>query len=146
MRSPGQEGTGQHLFLYDGVCGLCNRANRFVLRHDSRAQFDFAPLQSDLARDLLQRFGRRASDLDTFFVISNYRTPAAAALSKSRAVLFLAAALGWPWRAVTIARLLPAALLDAGYDIVARHRYSVFGHYDSCPLPSVEHRKRFIDV
>jgi predicted DCC family thiol-disulfide oxidoreductase YuxK len=139
-------GAGKHLFLYDGVCGLCNRVNRFVLRYDSAGQFDFASLQSETARSILQRFGKHAEDLDTFYVVTDYRRPSAALLSKARSALFVARTLGWPWRALTVLGLLPTPLLDFFYDLAARHRYQLFGRYDSCPLPTVEHRKRFIDV
>jgi ribosome maturation factor RimP len=39
---------------------------------------------------------------------------------------------------------LDRPLRDAVYDFVARHRYRVFGRYDTCPIPSAEHRNRFI--
>ena len=31
---PVRSSAGQHLVLYDGVCGLCNRLNQFVLPRD----------------------------------------------------------------------------------------------------------------
>ena len=62
------------------------------------------------------------------------------------AALFLMRTLGWPWRAMTVAGIVPAAILDRAYDIVARHRYQVFGRYDTCPIPDAEHRARFIDL
>ena len=33
------------IVLYDGVCGLCNRLVRFIIRRDSNAIFRFASLQ-----------------------------------------------------------------------------------------------------
>src|SRR6266566_2318125 len=53
--SPG----GEHLVLYDGVFGLCNRLNNFVLARDTRAVFDFASLQSTVGRSTLARFGTK---------------------------------------------------------------------------------------
>ncbi len=37
------------IILYDGVCALCNRAVRFVLKHDYHDRFRFAALQTLLA-------------------------------------------------------------------------------------------------
>ena len=138
--------AGEHLLLYDGVCGLCNRVNRFVLRHDRRRQFDFASLQSDTARVVLSRFGQRAEALETFYIVAGYRSASPTLVSRSRAALFLMRTLGWPWRAMTVAGIVPAAILDRAYDIVARHRYRVFGRYDTCPIPDPEHRARFIEL
>ena len=41
------------IILYDGVCGLCNRLNQFVLRRDREGMFRFASLQSPLAARIL---------------------------------------------------------------------------------------------
>ena len=136
---------GEHLFLYDGVCGLCNRVNRFVLRHDSRGLFDFAPLQSRTGASLLVRHDRRADALDTFYVAAHYRSSAPVLLGKARGALFIASALGWPWKLFGVIGVLPTGLLDAAYDLLARHRYRIFGKYDVCPIPPAEHRRRFIE-
>ena len=49
------------ILLYDGVCGLCNRLNQFVLRRDPAGIFRFASLQSALAARILSRRGADAS-------------------------------------------------------------------------------------
>ena len=54
-------------------------------------------------------------------------------------------ALGWPWRAVALFGVLPTAVLDLGYDLVARYRYRVFGRFDQCVLPRPGQRSRFVD-
>ena len=48
---------GVHLVLYDGVCGLCSRLLQFLLKHDHRAVFIFASLQSVTGRAMVERFG-----------------------------------------------------------------------------------------
>jgi len=35
--------VGNHLLLYDGVCGLCSRVLQFVLAHDRRGVFSSLP-------------------------------------------------------------------------------------------------------
>ena len=44
-----------------------------------------------------------------------------------------------------VARVLPRALRDRAYDVVARNRYRWFGRYDQCALPPPHVRERFID-
>jgi len=135
----------EHLILYDGVCGLCNRLNRFVLLRDTRAVFDFASLQSSAGRSLLQRFGRNTENLTTFYVVANYHSESPALLSKARAVSFVIKTLGGgAW--LRVFRVFPNTLLDLGYDLIARNRYRIFGQSESCLMPSAEFRKRFIDV
>jgi len=137
---------GQHLILYDGVCGLCNRLSQFVLARDERGVFDFASLQSATGRAILQRFGKDAELLSTFYVVTDYRLQSAALLAKGHAALFVIESLkiGGGWRRML--QILPQSLLDPGYELVARNRYRLFGRTDSCFLPSEEFKDRFIDV
>ena len=137
---------GRHVILYDGVCGLCNRLNRFVLARDPRGVFGFATLQSRFAREFLMRHQRDPSDLDTLYLIAHYGTEWQAIHAKSRAVLFILKELGGPWGMAALLGVLPAFLLNAVYGLVARLRYRIFGRYDSCPLPPPEWRDRFIDI
>jgi predicted DCC family thiol-disulfide oxidoreductase YuxK len=136
---------GRHLLLFDGVCGLCSGTVQFVLEHDRKRLFDIAALQSAAARQALQPFHLTPDDLDTFFVIADYRSTAPSVLERARAVLFLASTLGWPWRAAGVLRILPLRVLNAGYNLVARTRYRVFGRRDECFVPRPEYRDRFID-
>jgi predicted DCC family thiol-disulfide oxidoreductase YuxK len=134
-----------HLILYDGVCGLCDRLIRFVLRHDAADGFRFAPLQGPLAIDLLRRYGRDARDLDTVYVVANHGQAGEALLSKGRAILFVLKGLGGVWSWSRIFGVLPTSFIDLVYDGVARHRYRWFGRHESCPLPEARHRAKFID-
>jgi predicted DCC family thiol-disulfide oxidoreductase YuxK len=138
-------GGGQHLLLYDGVCGLCDHFVQFVLAHDSAGAFDFAPLQSATGRAAVARESGDPDALTSFYVVRDYRTDGARSLVKGRAALFVARVLGWPWAAVSLFGVLPTAVLDWGYDLVARYRYRVFGRFDQCVLPRPEHRRRFVD-
>ncbi len=136
--------TGQHLLLFDGVCGLCSRLVQFVLARDQRRVFAFSALQSETGRAILERLGGDPGALTTFYVVADHRTAEARLMSRSRAALFLARELGWPWKAAGLARVLPPALLDAAYNLVARHRYRVFGRYEQCLMPRPEDRDRFV--
>ena len=138
--------AGEHLILYDGVCGLCNQLNQFVLARDLEGVFLFASLQSAVGRSVLQRFGRNPDDLDTFFVVKHHRSASPALVSKSGAALLVAKALGAPWRWLGIFEVFPSALLDRGYDLIARNRYRLFGRSETCWLPGPEYRNRFLDA
>jgi predicted DCC family thiol-disulfide oxidoreductase YuxK len=136
--------AGRHLVLYDGSCELCHGLVRNLLQHDRLGVFHFASLQSAAATDQLARFGGRPRHLNTAVVIMNYRGEASAQLTKARAAIFVLTLLGWPWRAATLLRVLPIALLDWTYDLIARNRYSILGRRDRCLVPRPEYQRRFL--
>ena len=132
--------------LYDGLCGLCNAMNRFVLARDRRAIFDFASLQSAVGRSWLRHFERNPDVLDTFYVVTGYRSNAPALVSKAAAALFVARWIGAPWRWLAVLEVVPTAWLDRAYDVIARHRYRLSARRETCLMPTAEYAKRFIDV
>jgi predicted DCC family thiol-disulfide oxidoreductase YuxK len=140
------------IILYDGLCGLCNRLNQFVLRRDGEGIFRFASLQSPLAARILARHGASPQDLDTVYVVLNHdlnkkAQPDEALLPRSDAVLFVLKRLGGIWKVLGFSlQLLPRFLRDWGYRVVARNRYRVFGRFETCMLPSARDRSKFIDT
>lgn len=145
------------IILYDGVCGLCNRLNQFVLRRDPDAIFRFASLQSPFAASILSRHGANPQDLDTVYVVVNHdlakhapdnaAQPDEGLLPRSDAVLFVLKRLGGIWKLLgLLLELLPRVLRDAAYRLVARNRYRIFGRSETCMLPNPEHRGRFLDI
>ena len=137
---------GQHLLLYDGTCGLCHRLVRAVLERDGVGVFHFASLQSPVAAELLARLSGGRSLGDTFVVVANHQGHRSALLTKGSAAIFVLKALGWPWKVVAAFGVLPTAALDRAYDVMARHRYRIFGRRDHCVLPTPEHKRRFLDA
>lgn len=133
------------VILYDGSCGLCQRAVRFVLRYERSRWFQFAPLQGAAGRAALARHHRVVDGMDTVCVAVNYGGANESLRVKSDAALYVFWRLGGVWRATAIARLVPGPLRDAVYDWVARRRYGWFGRDESCPLPAPRQRDRFID-
>ena len=135
------------IFLYDGICGLCNRLVQFLLKHDSHDRFRFASLQSNFAAEILRRHNASPDDLDTMFVVLNYALPDERIASRSDAAVVALRELGGGWSALGAAlQLLPLWLRNWGYNRVARNRYRVFGKYDSCPIPSEKDRRKFLDL
>jgi len=135
------------IILYDGVCGLCNRLVQFLLKHDKEGRLRFASLQSDFAEKVLGRHGFDAKDLDTVHVVENYDQPGERVLQRSDAILRAGRELGGFWGASSsIARVVPRALRDLIYRLVATNRYRMFGKYESCMLPDPKQRSRFLDV
>ena len=144
-RTGGMPSPSQTLVLYDGVCGLCNRLVSFLLRHDRRDQFRFAPLQSDFAQALLRRYNLDPNDFDTVVVLADFQRPVERALTRSEAALWAIGGLGGIWRLFAVAKLVPFSLREGLYRFIAQRRYRIFGKYDQCPLPRPEDRDKFLD-
>ena len=131
------------ILLYDGVCGLCNGAVQYILRHDRTGSMRFAPLQGPFAAEVLRRHPSLAT-VDSLILLDSDR-PDAAIHIRSDAALHVARYLGGVHHLLRPAFLLPRPLRDALYDAVARRRYRWFGRYDACLLPPPEVRARFLD-
>jgi predicted DCC family thiol-disulfide oxidoreductase YuxK len=130
------------VLLYDGDCGFCDGTVKFVLRHDRGGALQFATLQGDVGQAVRARHPELAS-VDSVVWLDEENGAERVAV-RSEAALRLASYLGGSWRVALVARLIPRFLRDAAYDLFARHRYRFFGRTDSCALPSVEERRRFI--
>jgi len=123
------------VILFDGVCHLCNGFVQFVLRRDFAGQFDFAPLQSEYARERLGTL-----HLDGVVLLDNGQV-----IHDEAAALRILSRLKSPWPTVArIAGWLPVPLLGWCYRLVARHRYALFGKEEVCALPRPEWKSRFL--
>jgi predicted DCC family thiol-disulfide oxidoreductase YuxK len=137
---------GRALLLYDGVCALCNGVVNFLIKRDRLDRIRFAPLQSDLGRETLARFGIRTFP-DGVMLVTGVLTPAERLYERSDGFAVALKLLGAPWRMVgRVLGLVPRWLREWGYGVVARYRYRVFGRYDACPIPSPEQRGRLLGV
>jgi predicted DCC family thiol-disulfide oxidoreductase YuxK len=129
------------LLGYDGGCGLCHRAVRFILAEDrSGAAFRFAPLDSAAFRNALPE-AMRSQLPDSFVVLTADRK----VLTRSAAVRHLLYRLGGLWRVSGVAAaVFPTPLLDRAYDLVARIRGRLFSRpAAACPLVPPRLRERF---
>ena len=135
------------IILYDGVCGLCNRFVRLVLKHDCKDHFRFAALQSHFACEILQRHGVDPDLLDTVYLMLDHGRPTERLLARNDAVVTVLEELGGFWRLwARLLNFLPRRFRYRQYNLLARNRYRFFGKYDSCPLPDSKDRHKFLDV
>jgi len=128
------------IVYYDGVCALCNRLVRWALRHDTKRRLLFAPLDSAHGTRLRRAFPHTQA-VDSIIVRDGDRV-----WLKSDAILAIAEQLGGGWRLSRGLRLLPRAVRDLAYDMIAKRRYQWFGRLEACPLPSPSERDRFLEL
>jgi len=132
--------AGGAIVVFDGVCLLCSRWVRFLLRFDRRGRYRYASLQSASGRALLQANGLDPDDPLSFLLLTPQR-----AWTDSDAAIGVIAGLGGAWRIVAALRLVPRRWRDAAYRLLARNRYRWFGTSSQCFLPDPEQRSRFLD-
>ena len=122
----------ENVIYYDGHCGLCHLAVKFILRVDSKSKFYFSPL----------------SKLD-----NNLKSKDSIILKKGNKVFYEGQAIimifenidnNWNYLA-KILKLIPINVLDTAYRWVSRNRAKVsVKKVSSCPIVPNYYKKRFI--
>jgi predicted DCC family thiol-disulfide oxidoreductase YuxK len=137
--------------LFDGVCNLCNAAVQFMIDRDKANVLRFAPIQSDVAKELLEasmgselatkiRDGATGDgDPDTIVFVDRNE-----AWTHSSAALRIARRLGSPWSWLFVFLAVPRPIRDLVYRFIAKNRYRWFGKSDTCRVPTPELRARFL--
>jgi predicted DCC family thiol-disulfide oxidoreductase YuxK len=123
---------------------MCDGVVQFLLRHDKKDSFRFAPQQGEAARQILERHALDTAAIETIYVIENHNSPQEQIYTKSDAALHIAGGLGGIWTLALAAHLLPRSFRDACYDLVARNRYRIFGRRTECRIPTAEDRHKFL--
>lgn len=126
------------IILYDGVCGLCHRTVRFLIRRD-RGLLRYAPLQGETAHALRTVHPKIPLTLESVVFVDDGRV-----YLRSQAFFHAAKYLRWPWRWAHHLRWLPAWVTDGFYRLIARVRYRVWGNVDSCTLPTTDDVSRLL--
>lgn len=115
MNDTANDSKAPVILLIDGECNMCHGISRFVIRRDPTAKFRFASLQSNTGQRMLQEGGLSASDLDTVVMFDNGRYD-----TKSTAALRLFRKLGGAWALLYIGIIVPKAIRDRVYDMIAK--------------------------
>ncbi len=127
------------IILFDGVCNYCNSMVNFVIRHDKKKKFRFAPLQTPAAQKLLGQYLLPKSDLDSIVFINEGK-----AYLSSSAALKVMGKLPWYWQWTQVFWMVPKPLRNSVYSIIAKNRYKWFGKKEQCMVPTPEVRGRFL--
>ncbi|KAG8076180.1 hypothetical protein GUJ93_ZPchr0006g44770 [Zizania palustris] len=131
------------VLIYDGVCHLCHRGVKWVIKADKHAKIRFCCVQSKAAEPYLRLVGMDKEDvLRRVLFIEGPE----AYYEGSTAALKVASYLPLPYSALSSFLIIPAPLRDAIYDYVAKNRYNWFGKDDECLVTKdKELLDRFID-
>lgn len=117
------------LVQFDGICILCSRTIRFIMKADRQGKFLFQPLQNS-----------SGSQTPESVIVYDGKTT----YSHFDAVLKIGKELGGIYSVVGIMRIIPSKWRHSLYLWIARNRYRWFGVRESCFIPSPKDRERFI--
>ena len=128
------------IIIFDGHCVLCSKWAQFVIRHDPDKKFKLLAAQSPLGHALYVHYGLDPVDYQTNILITD-----GIAWFESESSIRMLEGLGAPWSWISISRVLPHALRDRLYSLVARNRFRLFGRRDICFAPMPDIKDRFLD-
>ena len=127
------------IIIFDGNCVFCSGFARFILWADRKRRFRLLAAQSGLGTALYRHYG-----LDLVNYTTNILLADGQAWFKSAASLRIFQRLGLPWALLSAGWLVPSALRDRLYDVVARNRLRWFGVRETCYLPDPTEADRFL--
>lgn len=126
------------LFVFDNVCVLCSGGVSFLMRRRRADRIRFTSAQGPLGQALYRHYGMAMDDTYLFIVDGR-------ATSMSDGYFAVAREMGGPWQLARIFRIVPRAVRDAVYGLVARNRYRWFGKTaEACALLTEEQRRRLV--
>ena len=128
------------IIFYDGHCNLCNGFVNAIIKLDKKNIFLFAPLNGNHAKNLLKKNNIKNTTIDSVVLFNNNSIS-----YKSKAVIEILISLGGIYRVLVMTKIIPRAILDWLYDIVAKNRYSWFGKEERCMVPDKKIISKFLD-
>jgi len=121
------------IVVFDGECALCNGFVAWLIRHDSRGHFLIAGSAGEVGAAVVA-----AAGLDSQITASTLLVWDGTAHVRSGAIIAVARALPWPWRAVAGIRVVPRFLRDAAYRYVASRRPRMRADDPTCGVPPAD--------
>ena len=118
---------------------MCHSWVKRLIRWDMKNQFKFAPLEGETAREILSPMMPDYLKEDTIVFYDE-----GAAFVRSEAALRILSQLKFPISLLRIGLMVPKPIRDGVYAKVAANRFKFGDRYESCPLPPVEWRDRFL--
>ena len=122
----------KNVIYYDGECGLCHLAVRFILKVDSKSKFYFSPL-SNLDINL--------KNIDSIILKKGNKV-----YYEGQAIIMIFENIDNKWNYLAnVLKLIPINVLDTAYRWVSRNRAKVsVKKVSSCPIVPRSYQKRFI--
>ncbi|EIF52003.1 thiol-disulfide oxidoreductase DCC family protein [Sulfurovum sp. AR] len=125
----------KRVVVFDGVCFFCNKCIDILMKLDKNKTLKYTSLQGAFMKTL-----NVEQDLQSIILYED-----GALYYKSTAILRILRSLGGIWILTNIFYLIPKVIRDYIYDLIAKHRYRIFGKMEHCRMPKKDEQDLFID-
>ena len=129
--------TEKDIVVFDGVCILCNKFFKWLIKNDKEKIFMYTNFQSNYSR----KNNLKLKEINSVAVIRTNGEK----IYKIEAVVYILKRIKKYFFLQILLKLLPLFLTNNCYDFIANFRYRIFGKYKTCMIPSENIRKNFID-
>ena len=129
--------TEKDIVVFDGVCILCNKFFKWLIKNDKEQIFMYTNFQSNYSR----KNNLKLKEINSVAVIRTNGEK----IYKIEAVVYILKRIKKYFFLQILLKLLPLFLTNICYDFIANLRYRIFGKYKTCMIPSENIRKNFID-
>ncbi|MEG3758404.1 DCC1-like thiol-disulfide oxidoreductase family protein [Pseudoalteromonas carrageenovora] len=129
----------QKIILFDAQCKLCSAWCNFIISNDTNAIFKLCSVQSPKGALLLTHFGFSTTQYASMVYLQNGK-----AYTQSHAFFEVIKQLGYPYKLANVFSILPNTFNNWLYDKIALNRYSLFGKYNFCRIPSPDDAKHYL--
>lgn len=130
----------KHIIIYDGECNYCDAIVQFLIRVDKKNEFKFAHISSQAGSKMLNKFGIDSNLHDSFIYVKDHEYYMYSD-GAGQVLLQLGGAYALMGKILLV---IPLNIRDAIYKWVARNRYKLFGHKQSCDIPSQSILDKFL--
>ena len=131
--------SSQPIILFDGICNLCNRAVNFIIKRNKKSRIQFAALQTNSGKQLLEQFNLPTQSINSLILIEK-----GIVYTQSTAVLKICKHLNGLWPLLYGLIIVPKFIRNGIYQLIATNRYQWFGKQEKCMVPSPELSDRFL--
>ena len=121
----------RNIILFDAQCKLCSAWCNFIISNDTNAIFKLCSVQSPKGELLLTHFGFSTTQYASMVYLQNGKV-----FTQSHAFFEVVKQLGYPYKLATIFSVFPNSFNNWLYDKIALNRYTLFGKYQYCRIPS----------
>jgi predicted DCC family thiol-disulfide oxidoreductase YuxK len=145
----------QTVIYFDGVCNLCNGWIDWVLKVDQANVFKIASLQGAAGQQLLitnpdlkvaivtsDKISKEPPEIFTTIILNiNNKI-----YTETDAIIEILRLLPRPWsNCAPLLSAFPKAVRNAIYKYISRNRYRFFGTRNTCRIPSLIEKTKFLD-
>ncbi len=117
------------ILVYDGVCVLCHRSIRLLMRIDKARKLRYCTLQSHMP-------GQSYDTVMLFYKGNQFEKS-----EVWRQLMNILGGFCWLFKPIFF---IPKKVLDRLYVFIAVRRFEWFGKLDTCPMPDEKHQALFI--